>query len=327
VALTPWLAPVTAFVVALLAVLPLTRIAIATGIVDHPGPLKVQTKPVPYLGGAAVMCGLLAASWTRIVDHEVPIEILLPLGLALALGIADDARDLPIGVRVAGELAIGVAVAWAVPSRLGTAGFVLVPLLAVLLMNGVNLLDGLDGLAAGVALASSAGFAVLLTGGGRVEALSCLGAVAGFAVFNRPPARIYLGDGGSYLLGSILALLVVLAWRRGAPPATSAASLLLVALPLAEVAWAVIRRARSHLPLLEGDRGHSYDRLVARGWGAPAAAGLCATTQALLAAVGLGAAHLAVMGAAVVVLVVAVALMAAGAAAGFLSPARSEPRP
>ena len=84
-ALTPWLAALTGFVVALLAVPPLTRLARATGIVDHPGPLKVQAKPVPYLGGAAVMCGLLAACWTRTIDHEVPIATLLPLGLALAL--------------------------------------------------------------------------------------------------------------------------------------------------------------------------------------------------------------------------------------------------
>jgi hypothetical protein len=123
----------------------------------------------------------------------------------------------------------------------------------------------------------------------------------------------------------MLALLVVLAWRKGAPSATSAAAFLLVALPVAEIAWALIRRARSHLPLLEGDRGHSYDRLVARGVGAPTAAALCATAQALLAVVAIGTARLGVTAAAVIVIVVASALMVVGAVAGFLTPVRPEP--
>lgn len=241
-ALMAWLGLLTAFAVSLLLVPPVARLAKALGIVDRPGPLKVQTTPVPYLGGVAILTGMLAAAWTCVFGHWVTPAALLPLGLALALGVADDARDLPVAFRVAGELGIGVALAWAVPSRLGGVGWAPVVLLAVLLMNGVNLLDGLDGVAAGVVIASSLGFGVLLTGAGRVAALSLLGAVAGFLVYNRPPARIYLGDGGSYLLGTTLALLVVLSWGSRASLAASVTSLLFVALPVAEVAWAVIRR-------------------------------------------------------------------------------------
>ncbi|MGO9581515.1 MAG: glycosyltransferase family 4 protein [Acidimicrobiales bacterium] len=323
-ALTPWYAGLTAFVASLLAVPPVARVARALGIVDRPGPLKVQTAPVPYLGGVAVMVGMLAAAWTRVFGREVTIAALLPLGLALGIGIADDARDLPVALRVLGELGIGLALAWAVPCRLGGAGWVPTVLLAVLLMNGVNLLDGLDGVAAGVVIASSAGFAVLLTGAGRIAALTCLGAVAGFLVHNRPPARIYLGDGGSYLLGTGLALLVALSWSSKASTATSVASLLFVALPVAEVAWAVVRRGRAHLPLLAGDRGHSYDRLAGRGWSTLTVAAVLAGMQLALVAVGLAAAHSGSAVAVVVVVVAATGVMVGGAAAGFLAPVGTE---
>ncbi len=319
-----WLALLTAFAVSLLAVPPVAHLARALGIVDKPGPLKVQTAPVPYLGGVAVLAGMLAAGWTRIFEHEVTPAALIPLGLALALGVADDVRDLPVVFRVAGEVGIGITLAWAVPTRLGGAGWVPVVVLTVLLVNGVNLLDGLDGVAAGVVIASSLGFSVLLTGAGRVAALSCLGAVAGFLVYNRPPARIYLGDGGSYLLGTTLALLVVLSWNRRVSTSQSVACLLFVALPVAEVAWAVVRRGRSHLPLFAGDRGHSYDRLAARGWGKAAIAVAAGAAQLVLVALGLVVAHFGSTIAVVVLVVSAVALMAGGAAAGFLSPAGTE---
>lgn len=319
-ALTASLALITSFVVSMLAVVPISRLAKAHGIVDRPGALKVQTAPVPYLGGVAVIAGMVAAAWTQVFRHEVTPGVILPLGLALALGVADDVRDLPVAFRVTGELGIGVALAWAVSSRLGGAGWVPVVLLTVLLINGVNLLDGLDGLASAVVIASSLGFVVLLTGAGRLAAVSCLGAVGGFLVHNRPPARIYLGDGGSYLLGTTLTLLAVLSWNSRVSTSSSVASLLFVALPVAEVGWAVVRRIRSHEPLLAGDRGHSYDRLSAAGWSTAAIMLAAAGAQLALVAVGLVVAHFGSIAAVVALVVAAAGLMAGGAAAGFLAP-------
>src|SRR5208283_1027849 len=97
-----------------------------------------------------------------------------------------------------------------------------------------------------------------------------------------------------------------------------------VALPAAEVAWAVVRRARAHLPLLAGDRGHSYDRLAARGWSTPVVAAATALAQLALVAVGLVVARFGSTVAVVVLVVAAAGLMAGGAAAGFLAPAGTE---
>lgn len=268
--------------------------------------------------------GLFASAWTLVLVREVPLACLVPLCVALVLGVADDWRDLPVGLRVLGELGAGTALAWAVPTRLGAGGWPLIVAVELLLVNGVNLLDGLDALAGSIVAASSAAFALLLSGSGRVAALSALGAVVGFLVFNRPPARIYLGDGGSYLLGTVLALLLVLAWSPRVSSAGSVAATLLVALPVAEVVWALIRRRRAGLALLAGDRGHSYDRLAARGWGTGTIALAAAALQFALGLIGVAALHSGLAVAVLVVGLVAAALMAAAAAAGFLRPVRED---
>jgi UDP-GlcNAc:undecaprenyl-phosphate GlcNAc-1-phosphate transferase len=162
----------------------------------------------------------------------------------------------------------------------------------VVLLNAVNLLDGLDGLAAGVATVSALGFAGLLGGDARVLALALTGALAGFLLWNRPPARIYLGDSGSYLVGTALAMLLAASFTDGQGAATSSGALLLVGVPVADMTVAVVRRQRARRPLFEGDRGHVYDQLVDRGWRVPAVVGAAVLAQAALVIAGLGVAEM-----------------------------------
>lgn len=264
-----------------LAVTPVAaRVARWAGIVDRPGPLKVHEAPVPYLGGVAIF--LAALPW--LVGRP---GLLVPLGAALVLGVLDDARGLAPRLRLATEAAIGGAVALAVDSALPDAVHAIaVPLAVVVLINGVNVLDGLDGLAGGVALAGLLGLAATTVGDERSVALALAGGTVGFLWFNRAPARIYLGDGGSYLLGTALAALLVASWSDGRPAGAGIGAGLAVALPVGELTVAVIRRAIARRPLLQGDREHGYDRLVARGWSVPAAACACVAGAAALAAVG-----------------------------------------
>ncbi len=249
------------------------------GILDCPGPLKPQAVAVPYLGGAAVLAGIGAGMATR------DLTLLIPLLLAFALGLADDIADLPVAARLACEIVVcGVAVA-VLPIG-GPASALLAVAVVGLLLNAVNLLDGLDGLAVGSSLVSAVCFAVLLRGAPGDLALAAAGAFAGFAVWNRPPARIYLGDSGSYLVGTTLALLLVTAAIEGPAPRVSAGALF-VALPVADTVIAILRRWRAHRPLLVGDRGHVYDQLVDRGWRPAAVAVGCISAQVLLGAAGL----------------------------------------
>jgi UDP-GlcNAc:undecaprenyl-phosphate GlcNAc-1-phosphate transferase len=305
-------AVVVAFAVAAICAPLAARVALRLGVVDHPGPLKVQAEPIPYLGGVAVLAGVAGpVAWAR-------PWLLVPLLLAGALGLADDVGDLPARVRMACELLIGVVAVACLPTR-GVGGAVLVVAAVVLLVNAVNLLDGLDGLACGVGAVSAAGFAVLLDGDFRVVALAVTAALAGVLLWNRPPARIYLGDAGSYALGTALALLFAAAYAPGESGATSSAALLLVAVPVADTTVAIVRRLRAKRPLFHGDRGHVYDQLVDRGWAPVSATAACVGAQAVLAGAAIGAAQLSTV-AAVFMVGALIAVVGIAALVAFTAP-------
>lgn len=282
------------------------RVARRFGVVDRPGPLKVQRAPVPYLGGAAV---LLAAAPGLLAEPLLAV----PLGLALAIGTADDARGLGAPTRLVAAALTGAVTALVLPGGLGVKTAAAVGV--VVLVNAVNLLDGLDGLAGGVATASFAAFALLVGGDARSMALAFAGATVAFCAYNRPPARIYLGDGGAWVLGTALAACAGASWgRHGA--AGAAAAILAVAVPLADTATAVVRRARARLPLFAGDRSHTYDRLTERGWPPGRVSAAFTGAQALLggaaAALVLAPAPAAVAAVAVIAVLVAAALVRGG---------------
>jgi UDP-GlcNAc:undecaprenyl-phosphate/decaprenyl-phosphate GlcNAc-1-phosphate transferase len=305
---------VVAFVAALLiavAATPLARrTSFALGIVDRPGPLKVQHKPVAYLGGVAVFVALAA---TLAPTHPGWI---LPLGLAAALGLADDVRSISPRLRLVMQVSIGcvAGVIEPAPGRFGwiaTAGFV------VVLVNAVNLLDGMDGLAASVVTVSALGFA-LVGGDVALPALAVCGALVGFLVYNRPAASIYLGDSGSYLLGTALALLAAFA-LDGQGSAAWIALPLFVGLPVADTAIAIIRRYRAGKPLLAGDRSHVYDQFADRGWPIVRVLFVCVGLQVASSAAGLVAWHLDAAGAAGVVVACTAVVALAVWKIGFVS--------
>jgi UDP-GlcNAc:undecaprenyl-phosphate GlcNAc-1-phosphate transferase len=304
------MALIVAFVVAVLATPVAARLATSWGLVDRPGPLKVHARPVPYLGGAAVLAGLvIPLAVTR-------PSLLVPLGLACLLGICDDATDLAPALRLGAEVGIGACVAWV--SAPHDVGYVVLSVVSVLvLVNAVNLLDGLDGLAAGVTALGAVGFYVVLAGASATLALALVGALAGFLVWNRPPARVYLGDAGSYLIGTALAMLFVAAAQREA--AVWSGALLFVGVPVADTVVAIVRRVRARTPLLRGDRGHVYDQLVDRGWPPNRAVATCVVVQAAFTAAGIGIATL-VGGVAVGVAAATVVVVGAAAIVVFTSP-------
>jgi UDP-GlcNAc:undecaprenyl-phosphate GlcNAc-1-phosphate transferase len=270
-------AVIVGFVVAVVGTPMAAMIATRIGLVDRPGPLKVHDRPIPYLGGAAVLAAVAAP-----VAGAHPY-VLIPLALAFAVGFVDDLGDLSPGARVAMEIGIGVAAAF-VPAHHEFPRVVLAVVVVVLLLNAINLLDGLDGLAATVGIASAVGFAIVLSGASAELPLVLAGALAGFLVWNRPPARVYLGDAGSYLIGTALAISMLDALQR--PAATAAGATLFVGVAAADTGVAILRRLRARRPLLHGDRGHVYDQLVDHGWPAIGAVAALATAQAALTVAG-----------------------------------------
>jgi len=244
------------------------RVGRWVGLVDRPGDdLKIHVGEVPTLGGLAVVAGVVAA--TLAPGAAWPAGgVVAAVAIAMIAGTVDDVRPLPAIVRVAALTAAGVVlVLGAGFADLGPAASIGIVLLVLACANAVNILDGQDGLAAGVAAVAALGLAACLWLL-RVEILAPVplalgGALAGFVVWNRPPARIYLGDGGAYAVGVLLALpAAVLAVAEGWRGLLAAGACL--AVPAFEVAFTVARRAVARESLSAGDRSHSYDLVSAR---------------------------------------------------------------
>ncbi len=271
------------------------------GLVDAPGGRKVHTRSVPRLGGVAVV--LAAALAVTLVHLFLPGSrnpetwmVLQPFvagGLLIFLvGLADDLRGLPPAPKILVELA-AAAVMMASGlliervTILGATlplGWVAYPVTAAWLVgvtNAFNLIDGLDGLAPGIAaLAGAACGAILVVRGHQPEAMllaAFVGAMLGFLVYNFAPASIFLGDSGSLVAGFLLASTAIAGWQKGATALASAVPLLIFALPIADAASTLLRRmvrpagnGRSLRAvvgqIVEPDREHIHHRLVGLGW-------------------------------------------------------------
>jgi UDP-N-acetylmuramyl pentapeptide phosphotransferase/UDP-N-acetylglucosamine-1-phosphate transferase len=243
--------------------------AIRWGFVDRPdGPLKPQTRAIPYGGGIAIAVGVsIVLSWAR---PGLPVIPVIGAMMVLLLGIVDDAVD----VRPQGRLVVGLLagstllVLWPFAVSQWSSAVLAGACCAVLAsasMNAYNMTDGSDGLSGTVGLFAAGGLLVgwLLAGETvlmSIAAASC-GSIVGFLIFNWPPARVYLGDAGAYWMGFLLTALCI--------PALSSLHavvgvMCIMALLEVELLASVLRRIREHQGLTGGDRGHIYDVLHLR---------------------------------------------------------------
>lgn len=251
---------VIAFLVTLVA-MPLCIVAgTALGLVDRPSDdgLKIHVRPVPLTGGVAVAAGAVVG---LAVAEPVPWWLPTAVGLALIVGAADDARPLSPWIRIAVQGAAGaVLVIGGVRfEALGIMAAAAVVLATLACANAVNLMDGQDGLAGGLSAIAAAGLLLTMPDGGDggTLAVALCGSLVAFLFWNRPPARVFLGNGGAYAVGVVLAVLTAPAGRAGWTGLLAAAVCLG---PFAyELASTVVRRVARGRSLAIGDRGHAYD--------------------------------------------------------------------
>jgi UDP-GlcNAc:undecaprenyl-phosphate GlcNAc-1-phosphate transferase len=231
-------------------------------LVDHPGALKVHDRPVP-LAGVALAAGVVAGAWTALPAGSRS-WVAAAVGVALLGGLADDLRPMSPWARIPIQVVAGLCLA-AGGLRLepfGALGGAAIVLAAVASCNAVNMVDGQDGLVAGLAVAAAAGLAGVAAASGVASgpALAMMGAALGFLAWNRPPARVFLGDGGAYALGIALTSAAALPSAAGWPALLAAAVCL--GPFVFEMVATVARRFRSSVPATRGDREHSYDLLA-----------------------------------------------------------------
>jgi len=240
------------------------RVGLAAGLVDRvtTDPLKIHSTQVSVLGGAAVVGAAFLALVAR--GEHVSWQLVVGVLAVLALGMLDDARPLPVTVRLLGQAGSAVLlVAGEVGShRIGVAGEIGGVLLVMTCANAVNIVDGQDGLAGGlggIAALGLAGLAVLASATlASDQALALAGALVGFVLWNVHPTRIFLGNGGAYALGSLLGLLALEVADADGWRGLVASGVCLGVFAL-ELLMTIARRFRTGEALMHGDRLHSYD--------------------------------------------------------------------
>jgi UDP-GlcNAc:undecaprenyl-phosphate GlcNAc-1-phosphate transferase len=258
-----------AFLVGFLLAAVLTPVAraagTALGLVDQPHTdLKIHPHPVPALGGAAVVAA--SAGAVALEAHDIAWGVAGGVLVGFAGGLVDDALPLPAAVRILILAAAGGLVGLGSP--LGTtgisAGVIGLVLLVVACSNAVNILDGQDGLAGGLAAIAALGLAGLAARTGEpatvVLALATAGSLVGFLLWNWPRARIFLGNGGAYGVGIVLAYLAARVTAAEGWPGFLAAGACLGVFAF-EVLFTAARRLLTGGSITAGDRLHSYDLL------------------------------------------------------------------
>ncbi len=287
-----WQILAISFLTALLSTPIWMRLARWLGAVDPPDDRKIHDKPVLYLGGlsfhASFAAVLVVVLWRcpYLVESSVWQNKWLALfagsTLMLVLGIVDDLRCLKPQTKLIGQIVLAFSLVacgfrfevvtdplGGGPIHLGALGWVLSVFWIVAIANAVNLVDGLDGLAAGVVLfAACANLAISLSpwqGFVGLISLVLIGATLGFLPYNFYPARVFMGDAGSLYLGTLLGASAI----ESSVKSTTVVSLLfpLVALliPLLDTGLAVIRRSRRGQHLFAADREHIHHRLLRLG--------------------------------------------------------------
>ena len=263
------LAFVVAFVVAV-ALTPLTaRLGRRVGAVDQPRERGLSEHPTPLLGGLAILAAVLVASLIfldpGVGEDEKTRGILAGAIIVTLVGALDDRFDLPAAVKFIGQIIAatipvlaGVEVAnitlpFIGAVDLGSAGAPLTVIGIVFVINVVNFSDGVDGLAAGVCAISAVAFSVIAFDLGRgsaaVLAAIIAGSAAGFLVFNFHPAKVFMGDAGSNLLGLLLACVAVEGAVKTQVVLALVFPLLVLAVPFLDTTFVVLKRLKYGRPV------------------------------------------------------------------------------
>ena len=272
---------ITALLISMALIPPLRLLADRFRFVDQPGERKVHQHPIPSVGGIAFAIGSFVSILWWCPPSSIKFSLLLGGSIILGFGVWDDRVDLGYRVKLLGQLLAALVVVF-----IGGIRFESIPVLAeyqlpiwigapltifflIAVSNAVNLTDGLDGLAGGLSFLTLCGIAYLayLSRDSTVLLLTVpfLGGVLGFLRYNTYPARIFMGDGGSQLLGFMMGVLAILLTDSTRGPFSPALSLFLLGLPFLDTLGVAGQRlAEGRSPFI-GDRTHVHHKLMRIG--------------------------------------------------------------
>jgi UDP-GlcNAc:undecaprenyl-phosphate GlcNAc-1-phosphate transferase len=253
------------------------------GAVDQPGGRRLHTRPIPRLGGLALFLGVIVPALAFLRLTSETRGLLLGIAVATTVGAVDDFRGLRAWEKFGGQVAAAVIPVgfgiWIDHFTLpligihGLSPWVGKPLTVVwivAIMNMVNFLDGLDGLAAGVCAIAGGTFSVialsLLKPNAAIVSAIVLGACVGFLRHNFYPARIFMGDSGAMLLGFVLATVAVQGLLKTAATVALAFPLLVLAVPILDTGFVIAKRLKYRRPIYSADHEHLHYRFLNIGF-------------------------------------------------------------
>ena len=270
----------------------------------NPGGRHLHLKPTPLLGGVALYAGFAAALLVFLPRYKDTLGVLVVSGLAAVLLLADDRWHVRAPIKLGLQLVVALLAVFVFGFKIasfGLPGAQLVPLglLAVPvtlfwllgMQNTVNLLDGVDGLAAGVVFIVAVTLMLAAAGLRQVAyvqlAAALAGTCAGFLLFNFHPARIFMGDSGAHFLGAALGLVSIVGVAKVAVAFALVVPVLALALPIGDTAWAIVRRRREGSSVARPDLRHLHHRLQSFGLDPRQTCYVFYAASALLGALGL----------------------------------------
>ena len=293
-------------VVAAFALTPvLMRVAWRLGVVDKPGGRRIHDRPIPLLGGVAMLIAIVLAVLPNLDVDQRYTMILVGAGLICLLGALDDRFGIPPLPKLLGQIACAaipvangmtidsVTIPFIEPSTVsfGVLAYPLTILFIVAVANVVNLADGMDGLAAGVCAISAITFAILALSLGRISAAVLAAAIAGaclgFLPWNFNPAKVFMGDSGALLLGFLLACVSVQGVMKTAAALALVFPLVVLLVPILDTSFVILKRLKAGRSIASADRSHFHHRLLRVGYTQRQAVGLLYAWSGVLAAFAL----------------------------------------
>lgn len=277
---------ILAFLIALIVAYIITpgviSLAIKMGAMDAPDPRKVHKKPIPRLGGVGIYLAFMVAVLFTVDITQEMLGLLIGGTVIAVVGIVDDFKNLPAKVKLLGQI-IAACILVAFDIRIDFISdpfgdFYYLEYLAVPatvfwivgLTNTVNLIDGLDGLAAGVSMIAAATILLVALQQGfvlvAVLTAALAGSAMGFLHYNFNPAKIFMGDTGSMFLGFMLAGISIIGAVKSAATIALIVPILALGLPILDTTFAIVRRYRGGVPIFKPDRGHLHHRLLDLGF-------------------------------------------------------------
>lgn len=290
------------FITSIILIPLIIRYSNKNGLHDYVNERKIHNGKISRLGGLAIFCGFVTSFvYLLVVDFAVQFNVPLftcACALAFLTGFIDDIKPIKARYKLSLQLVSGLLVALSglqvdkitlsssMTIHFGFFSYITTMLWVATFMNAINMLDGMDGLASGIIIIASIFIAILgYVQGMMVVTLLCLaliGASFGFLLFNFPPAKIFMGDGGAYFLGFMYAVMPLIGIKKASTLTVFLIPLVLLLVPLVDMMHVVQNRFIGGYHIFLADKNHIHHKLLDIGFSAMGILGVIYSYTAIL---------------------------------------------